>query len=664
MKHRVAWPVALAVILLNFAVNTSFALQSFDDFSTGAQSWIAESGWSVITNSPNVHFYRCDNTGNSTTWKRYSPIDPSSWQFQTDFSFRTLYGSGGTTATASIGLAVASSNPSPSLLVNVNTSSSHQLLVQAEYYDGSWHTVLDSGWQNNTASVYHATVARTAGSDQLQVTVRGTNGFVYSATTTAIPTNVLNVIAMPGFRVFGGVIDAANLQINTPLTYQPHHYQVVATNALNDLVNHFWIGDTLTGQIVNTFNGYTNSLPDARGVLWERAMFYLVLNNLRNVSADTNLAQRLNADWNRTKSVYTSNELASCGQGSKNPAVDDAGWSSLMYLAAYQSTGDAYALDRVKSIVTNAFGRWQDNSGGGMWYNDAHQIKSLYQVAIVLSSLKIYELTGEQYFYDHAFACYSWMETNLLRSDGLYWCDYDSSGPVGQDRFDQIAETNSVVSLGGAWAMGILHSRLYQMTDNDSYRSRAIRTANGIFNKLATAQGVCINDRDAWTQGVFAADWVREVLVLPGIESKHWMVLWTTADSIYKNARTTNGYYGGSWSGPAEGPGSAWWVAGSRPEQIMTSSSSVNMIAAAAILESEYLSVIPPYLQISNQTSSATIRVIGQSNWPYQLQSATNLASWSAVTNLYTDSSSNRFNASFPKTGSQLFYRGNPLLQP
>lgn len=49
------------------------------------------------------------------------------------------------------------------------------------------------------------------------------------------------------------------------------------------------------------------------------------------------------------------------------------------------------------------------------------------------------------------------------------------------------------------------------------------------------------------------------------------------------NERTSQGYYGGSWGGPAESPGSIWCRKGSRPKQIMTSASSVNMIAAAAL---------------------------------------------------------------------------------
>ena len=99
--------------------------------------------------------------------------------------------------------------------------------------------------------------------------------------------------------------------------------------------------------------------------------------------------------------------------------------------------------------------------------------------------------------------------------------------------------------------------------------------------------GVLLNDRDAWTTAAFSGLWVSEVLTLPGVEQKDKDLIFGTARSIAANARTPEGYYGGSWSGPAEGNASAWYRAGSKPEQIMTSANSAHMILAAALLEKQ-----------------------------------------------------------------------------
>ena len=363
------------------------------------------------------------------------------------------------------------------------------------------------------------------------------------------------------------------------------HYRKQAVAAVNDLLKNFWTGDAATGQIVNTWHGYPKyERGDARGGLWERGTMYFALENLWRITGDPALRQRLRADWQRTKKVFPPEKLEACGQDSStNWAVDDAGWSALMYLAAYRATEDPDALARARGLVNAAFTRWMDDAlGGGMWYRDKRDIKSLYQTAIVLAALRIHEITGDNSFRERAVKCYTWMEEHLLRDDGLYWADLEAAGPKGKERPNDIHEAGSVVFLGGNMAMGVIHARLFRATGDDRYRQRALRTAAALLKRLTTAEGVFFNDRDAWANGTFADDWAREVLSLPGIGREHWTVLRKTADSIFTKARTADGYYGGSWSGPAEGEGSAWFRKKSMPQQIMTSANSVNMIVAAA----------------------------------------------------------------------------------
>ena len=366
------------------------------------------------------------------------------------------------------------------------------------------------------------------------------------------------------------------------------HFRLVARSGVDDLLRNFWTGDETSGQIVNTWHGCSKlPLPDARGGLWERGTMFFVLEDLWRITGDPTLRQRLRADWNRTKGVYPAAKLEACGQDSgTNWAVDDAGWSALMYLAAYRVTEDADALNRARGLVNAAFARWMDDQlGGGMWYRDKRDQKSLYQVAIVLAALRLHRITGDYSFHERAVKCYAWMEEHLLRDDGLYWADLEAAGPKGKNRPNDIHEAGSVVFLGGNMAMGVIHAWLFRATDDDKFRQRALRTADALLKRLTTAEGVFINDRDAWANGTFAGDWAREVLSLPGIGSEHRAALRKTADSIFTRARTPDGYYGGSWSGPAEGDGSAWFRKKSMPQQIMTSANSVNMIVAAAARE-------------------------------------------------------------------------------
>ena len=139
--------------------------------------------------------------------------------------------------------------------------------------------------------------------------------------------------------------------------------------------------------------------------------------------------------------------------------------------------------------------------------------------------------------------------------------------------------------LGGNMAMGAIHARLYKKTGDERYKQRALETVRAITNGPYNNKGVLLNDRDAWTTASFAKWWVKDVLTLEDVADADRELFFNTARSISKNARTPEGYYGGSWSGPATGSGSKWFRVGSVPEQIMTSANSSNVIMAAALLE-------------------------------------------------------------------------------
>jgi hypothetical protein len=662
MQGKSVWPFtfALFVFLLGFTRTPAFALQFFDDFSTGSQNWFSGPTWSVTNPAPGICFYQSDCPTNDQTWKMYLPVGYS-WQFQSDINFQSLYGASGIGS-----LALAQTNYWTTLLADVMQSSS-SVRIQVEYYDTSWHTVLDSGSLSGSAPAYHVIFSRPAGSNYLQVAVQGTNGFFYTGITPTISTSVLDSVSVPGFRANSAVVDFANFQFDTPATNQNAHYLVQATNTMNDLLSNFWIGDALTGHVVNTHGiDLTNT---TRPVLWERGMLLNCIDDLWRATGDPTLQERMQADWNYTTNMFSTNELQVCGAGSHIIASDDAGWTARMYLQIYDDTGNQFALQQAIGLINNAFNRWLDDQlGGGMWYDDSKQQKSLYEVSDVLDSLHIYEVTGDQSFYDRAMQCYTWMETYLLRTnlDNLYWCNYTTNGPDGKNRPYQIAETNSVVFFGGNMAMAVLHARLYQMTGNTNYLNRAVRTVNAIFNSLLTkTSGVYLDDRDAKTDGTFAGDWARGVLTLPGIDPKHWTISWTTADSVYDNARTTNGYYGGSWSGPAEGPGSPYWVNGVIPQILAVSCSSANMILAAGVLEGQYTNIIRPRSEVSLfSLTGVSVTNFGHPYWPYQLQTSTNMTTWNAITNFYLDPMSDPFNFISPINGSQMFFRATPLVYP
>jgi uncharacterized protein YyaL (SSP411 family) len=379
----------------------------------------------------------------------------------------------------------------------------------------------------------------------------------------------------------GCLLTAAGLKAGTADATELRYNAIQATD---DLIRNFWTGSPETGWWIPTWGGRSRNLPNPRGMLWERAMAYGALIHAWKTTSDAGLTRRLQSDWLHTKTIFSAAELESCGAPSGiNPAADDAGWSARMYLDAYRVTGDPYALERAKGLVRAAFARWEDpHRDGGLWYSDERRVKSLYQVALTETALRIHETTHEREFLNSALRSYRWMESHLLRPDGLYWVEWGTNGPVGKSHPNHITEAGSVVFLGGNMGMAALHGALHRLTGKELYRLRVLRTADAIRSHLVTSDGIYLNDRDAWTEGAFVQRWVEEVLSLRGISPVHADLLRATGRSIFQNARTSDGHYGGTWNGPAEGPGSRWYVRGSQPDQITTSASSIQMILGAA----------------------------------------------------------------------------------
>lgn len=356
----------------------------------------------------------------------------------------------------------------------------------------------------------------------------------------------------------------------------------LAIRGVDDLLRHYWVGDPATGHMLDTWSGYARK-GDDRGVLWERAMFLAVLDDQYTATKDPRLRQRIAADWTYLKRRFTTAELQACGNGANNGWQDDAGWSTLLYLSAYRHTGDPEALEDAKALFRNAYDRWADDRfGGGLWYDDKREVKSIYQASLILAGLRLAERTKDRTYRDRAIKLYDWVEAHLLRANGLYWCDYRATGP--QDT-GSCREAASDTFLGGNMAMGIIHARLYRETKDKLYLQRAQRTMQAVSTKETDGKGALLDDRDAWTNGYFTGDWAREVLTLPGTKPEYREIVRRTALAIAEHARTPEGYYRGCWNGPAKGGDCAWEKAGFKSDQIMTSASAVHVLVAASLLK-------------------------------------------------------------------------------
>lgn len=378
-------------------------------------------------------------------------------------------------------------------------------------------------------------------------------------------------------------LDAVEQLLTSMDLSDPEYYRKLASLAVRDVLQHFWEGDPETGHFVRTWNGLAGDQSrDPRGSGWETAQLVYAVYDLWMATGDDTYLLFIEAEAAFFRDNFTKEELANAG-GEFNWATDDCAWNAMQFLAFHTVTQDDWFLECAIELLDNTRARWYDEELNGMYYRDDADYMSLYEVGCALSWLRIWELTGQQRFYDLALQSYEGMHSRLSRDDGLYYCEASIYWPLGEK--NAIFEGGSSSFLTGNMGMAALSAKFYKITGKEEYLARVYATNEGLL-KFYDDDGVLVNDRDAWTNGAFAAYYAAEVLSLPDTERMQELVK-STAVSIMKNARTTNGYYGGSWSGPAEGGASGWYAKGSIPQQSMTTGTSVLMVVSAAVMEAQ-----------------------------------------------------------------------------
>lgn len=363
-------------------------------------------------------------------------------------------------------------------------------------------------------------------------------------------------------------------------------YLQLAKLAIDDQLGNWWEGDTQTGRLAATHSGRKTDKAD---VLWEAAMTLYGVYDMWVITGDDLYKDYLVCEATRYKNDYVDYPThLENPAGRPGPASDDCAWSSMLYLIFYEVTGDMWWVERSANLCDNVEERWYDEELGGLCYSDQKDWMSLYETGIALSWFRVWEITGEQRYYDQALNSYTRLHNASVHEDGIYVCEvtregHVGNGPEGSGEEWHIEEANSCSFLAGNMAMAVLAAKFYEVTGDQTYLDRVYAVNDGLI-KWYNKDGVLLNDRDAWTNGTYASYYVSQVLSLPDTEDMQKLIL-NTADSIMTRARTEDGRYGGSWQGPAVGNNSIWFRNASIPQQAHTSACSISMVTAAAMLE-------------------------------------------------------------------------------
>jgi uncharacterized protein YyaL (SSP411 family) len=162
---------------------------------------------------------------------------------------------------------------------------------------------------------------------------------------------------------------------------------------------------------------------------------------------------------------------------------DDNAWVGLAAIQLYKTTGEQIALERAKQIFSLAVSGWDTDpthaAPGGVfwtqatWSTDRNTVSNMPNAEL---GLRLYQLTGTQYYFDWAQKMYNWTNTYLLAPNGLYWDHLDLAGTVEQTQWSY----NQGVPVG-------VNVLFYEVTGDSIYLQRAQNIANAALNYYGTA---------------------------------------------------------------------------------------------------------------------------------------------------------------------------------
>jgi hypothetical protein len=177
-------------------------------------------------------------------------------------------------------------------------------------------------------------------------------------------------------------------------------------------------------------------------------------------------------------SGYSATSFSSSGTGDRK-FFDDNAWTGLDLLQVYRATGDVASLDRARRVFNFTASGWDgtstDPDPGGVWWSQqnpnprfAHR-NTISTASSAELAARLFDATGrsDAAYLDWATQMYTWVDTYLRGSNGLYGDHVDLAGQVdpGQLTYNQ----------GTMIGASVL---LYRITGDPDYLARGRATAD------------------------------------------------------------------------------------------------------------------------------------------------------------------------------------------
>jgi predicted alpha-1,6-mannanase (GH76 family) len=236
-------------------------------------------------------------------------------------------------------------------------------------------------------------------------------------------------------------------------------------------------------------------------------------------------------------------------RGFINSFYDDNGWWALAWVAAYDLTAEPRYLAAAQALFARNLNGWDDNCGGGLWWNEKRRYKNAItnEQFLTLAALLYQRSPGERDYLDWALRTWAWIRgSGLIGPHGLV-NDGLTAACVNNGRTTWTY--NQGVILGGLSALHEITGDTSYLRAGESIADAALRDLideGGILTEPCEATG-CDGDQTQF-KGIFVR-YLHEFLRHSGRPAYRTFLL-ANADSVVDNAGNPAGQFGLRWAGP------------------------------------------------------------------------------------------------------------------
>jgi predicted alpha-1,6-mannanase (GH76 family) len=243
------------------------------------------------------------------------------------------------------------------------------------------------------------------------------------------------------------------------------------------------------------------------------------------------------------------------GENFLNEFYDDEGWWALVWIRAFDLTGEVRYLDMAKVIFADMLTGWDEHCGGGSWWKKDRKYKNaISNELFLLTAIRLHQRTpgdrGPGSYLDWAQREWAWFkQSGMINAENLV---NDGLNDQCQNNRQTTWTYNQGVIIGGLVEM-------YRTTGDTNFLAQAIAIGDAAITTLVGNTGILQEPNER--RGLRGADGPQ----FKGIFIRHLEELYETtgfpryreflvrnAESVWQNNRDAAGRFGGRWRGPVD----------------------------------------------------------------------------------------------------------------